>query len=220
MSSKKNAPQKGRVLPTGSRTVQPIRLGVDREAVERYLRSRSIRDYTLFRVGVYTGRRIGDLLALRVGDVAAITDRGALRIRDRLVLRESKTSKEADITLHGKARSALSKYLKARVAGAPSKGALLLQPLFLSERRGKDGELRSITRQRAGQILRRAAKACGLDDRIGCHSMRKTFGYLLHGQGIPLTVIGSALNHSNPATTKRYIGLQRDDIDDAISALP
>lgn len=221
MASRKNSIRRERrVLPSGSRTVQPIRYEIDRVTMERYLRSRGLRDLALFRLGIYTGRRIADMLRLTVGDVAFITDRGKLKIRDRLILREGKTGKEADLLLHDKARGALSKYLrKERLPLSPSKGALLLEPLFISQRRTEGGELKNITRQRAGQILRNAARACGLEDRVGCHSLRKTFGHMLHGRGIPLTVIGEALNHSNPATTRRYIGLQRDDVDDAITAL-
>jgi len=174
----------------------------------------------LWRLGIYTGRRISDLLRLKVGDVAVITTRGELSIRLRLQVREAKTGKRADLTLHQKARVAVSKYLRERMKKAPSKGALLLEPLFASKRPTADGRLKPITRQRAGQILREAARAVGIEDRIACHSLRKTFGHMLHGLGEPLTLIGEALGHSNPSTTRRYIGLQRDDVDNAITALP
>lgn len=210
----------GRSRPCGSFAVEPVRFEIDRTAIERHLRKRSLRDVALWRLGIYTGRRIGDLLRLKVGDVALISGRGELTVKQRLEVRESKTGKRADLVIHQRARVSLQKYLRHRLKDAPSKGGLLLQPLFASCRKSGDGEMKPISRQRAGQILREAARAAGVEDRIACHSLRKTFGHMLHGLGEPLTLIGEALGHSNPSTTRRYIGLQRDDVDNAITALP
>ena len=206
---------------SGSNAVEPLRYQIDRDAFERYLRGKSLRDLALYRFGLYTGRRIGDILRTKVGDVARITDKGKLRIREALRLREEKTGKSITLELHKKLRYTLSKYLRIeRVPRSPSLGALLLEPLFISRQKNQEGRFRPITRQRAGQLLRVAARACDLEYPVGCHSLRKTFGYLMHQHDVPLAVIGSALNHTDPAVTRRYIGLEADDVNNAISNLP
>ena len=47
---------------------------------------------------------------------------------------------------------------------------------------------------------------------LGTHSMRKTRGYAMWSAGVPLEVIARVLNHSSPAVTMRYIGLEQADI--------
>jgi hypothetical protein len=42
--------------------------------------------------------------------------------------------------------------------------------------------------------------------------MRKTRGYAMWVAGVPLEVIARVLNHSSPAVTMRYIGLEQADI--------
>ena len=85
---------------SGSNAVEPLRYQIDRDAFERYLRGKSLRDLALYRFGLYTGRRIGDILRTKVGDVARITDKGELRIREALRLREEKTGKSIMLELH------------------------------------------------------------------------------------------------------------------------
>ena len=42
--------------------------------------------------------------------------------------------------------------------------------------------------------------------------MRKTRGYAMWTAGVSLEVIARVLNHSSPAVTMRYIGLEQADI--------
>jgi len=50
------------------------------------------------------------------------------------------------------------------------------------------------------KIVKKAAAAVGVKDRIGCHSLRKSFS-------------AKMFNHSNQVITKRYLGINQDDID-------
>jgi len=47
---------------------------------------------------------------------------------------------------------------------------------------------------------------------LGTHSMRKTRGWAMWDAGVSLEVIARVLNHSSPAVTMRYIGLEQADI--------
>jgi integrase len=185
----------------------------------RYFRENNSRDYALYGLGTHTGRRISDLVKLDVRDVAYIDNKSRFLIAERLEILEQKTDKFISIVLHPSARHALSKYLRPRLKAAPSKGALLNEPLFWSRKpRKSDGQHR-ITKQYAWRILNRAAQACGLQYKIGTHSLRKTFGYMLYHSNTEIELIQKLLNHSNSNTTMTYVGITQDDIDEAILAI-
>lgn len=61
-------------------------------------------------------------------------------------------------------------------------------------------------------------KKAGLEN-LGTHSMRKTFGYHLYKNGVGLELIQVLLNHSSPKITLRYIGIEQEDKDQAVSSL-
>lgn len=190
--------------------VQPLRTKADIEKMKGSLKARSLRDYALFVLGINTGLRVTDILSLRIRDVMEPTARD-VRVRDRVEVVEKKTRKRRDVPLNKSARSALREYL--------SKTPLRFRedsPLFPS-RNGR-GEL-PISRYMVWLILKLAAEECGIRDRIGTHTMRKTYGYQLYMDRVDITRIQYALNHSSPAITLAYIGITRDDIDKQILSL-
>lgn len=201
-----------------SRTVQPIRSQSDRDALDEYFMHRNTRDRAMFALGIYTGRRISDLVSLNVRDVAYIDRRGRLCINERLKIREHKTGKLADPLIHPKVRRILSKYLRQRRKYSESLGALLNEPLLKSRKSRYDGQ-RRVTRQHALRVLIQAARHCGLNYKIGTHSLRKTFGYIQHQNGTSIELIQKILNHSSPEITLAYIGITRDDMDEAILSM-
>ena len=198
-----------------SRTVQPIRFSSERNELDKYFRTHSPRNRVLFNLGIFTGRRISDLVNLNVRDVAYIDKRGRLCVRERLEIREQKTRKFAGLILHQKLKGVLSKYLRERRKHSETLGALLNEPLLKSQKPRRNGEYR-ITRRQALRILSDGARACGITYRIGTHSLRKTFGYILYQQGKSIELIQKLLNHASPAITLAYIGITSDDMDEAI----
>jgi integrase len=57
------------------------------------------------------------------------------------------------------------------------------------------------------------AKAINLKGNYGAHSLRKTWGYIqrtIHGVGFE--IIAKRFNHSNPAVTMRYLGIQDKEV--------
>lgn len=175
--------------------VQPIRDKKALETMKKVLRS-NLRDYCLFVLGINSGLRISDLLTLKVYDVCG--EKG--KIKDRITIREKKTNKLKDFPLGESSRKALKEYLDS----VPD----LDQALFAS-RKGAG----PITRQQAYRILNDAARSIGIKEKIGTHSLRKTFGYHAFQSGVDITRIQKLLNHSSPSVTLAYIGITQDELD-------
>lgn len=178
--------------------VEPIRDRKQVESIKKILRGSNLRDYTLFVLGVNSGLRVSDLLSLIVGDV--VDERG--KPVERISLREQKTGKLKTFPLSDNARKAIAEYLESRRWKRE-------EPLFISRKdRG------TLQRAQAWKILNAAAQAVGVKDRIGTHTLRKTFAYHAYKAGKDITLIQKLLNHHSPATTLRYIGITQDDMDD------
>lgn len=185
--------------------VQPIKAKEKIGSLRKILKAgpNGPRDEALFVLGINSALRVGDLLALRVGDVL---DRG--KLRERVVVKEQKTQRRHQIALNDPTRKVLEGYLKTR---GPLSELGPGEALFPSHR-DKDSP---ITRQRAHQILKEAAKELGLPD-FGPHSLRKTFAYHVYREtGNNIALVQKLLNHDSPGVTLRYIGIEQADMDEA-----
>ena len=58
-------------------------------------------------------------------------------------------------------------------------------------------------------------KLLNIPDRIGTHSLRKTFGYHHYKQFDNIELLQKIFNHSYSAITLRYIGIEQDIIDES-----
>ena len=183
--------------------VQPIRDKNRIDAMKKLLRGQSLRDYCLFTLGINSGLRVGDLLALRVSDV--LDERG--KLAERISVREQKTGKRKDFPLGPSAQKALREYLDAHALRPDA-------PLFPSRKGGTP-----LDRRTAWRIMSDAAKAVGITESIGTHTLRKTFGYHAYQMGMDITRIQKLLNHSSPGVTLAYIGITREELDDVYMTL-
>ena len=179
--------------------VEPIRDVGKIVEIKRRLRRRSPRDYLLFTLGINTALRISDLLSLRVCDV---WEEESGEVKNFLILRERKTGKDQRIKLNAAAREAIEFYL-SQAKFSPSDW------LFKSPHVETP-----LSRVQAWRLLNKWAREVGLTDRIGTHTLRKTWGYHARKQGVPLELIQAKLGHSSPAITRRYIGITADEIED------
>ncbi|SDM44124.1 Phage integrase family protein [Dendrosporobacter quercicolus] len=160
--------------------------------MKNHLKERNIRDYLLFVLGINSGLRISDLLLLTIEDVNG---------KDRLTIREKKTGKLKDFPLSDTCKKAIREYLDF---GNTSSGWLF---------RSKKGD-RPISRIQAYRIINGAARIIGMQEAIGTHTLRKTFGYWAYKGGVDIIKIQKLLNHSAPSVTLSYIGITKDELDD------
>ncbi|HJF34487.1 MAG TPA: site-specific integrase [Clostridium perfringens] len=172
--------------------VEPIR---DLDLLENicdYLQKTNVRNFILFNMGIYSGLRISDILKLKVRDV---------KDKNYISMREKKTGKQNRIKIN----PILKKYIKEYTQDKEPNEFLI---------KSRNGYNKPIDRARAFQILKDIAQIFNIES-LGCHSMRKTFGYHYYKQTKDIATLQKIYNHSSPSITLRYIGIVQDEIDKA-----
>lgn len=170
-------------------TVEPIRNKKDIQKVEKILAKQGARELLLFVIGTNCGLRISDILNLNVDDV---------RNKSHIQITEKKTGKFKKFPINAKLKPLLEEFIKSRKND---------EPLFLSHWGHR------LDRVTAYYIIRNACKKAKLQEKIGTHSMRKSFGYHHYQQFKDVVILQKIFNHSSPQITLRYIGIEQDEID-------
>ncbi|GAB4074591.1 tyrosine-type recombinase/integrase [Barrientosiimonas marina] len=173
--------------------VEPLRSTAEIQNMREALNQTTYpkRNNLLFSLGINTGLRIGDLLQLRIEDVKG---------RSSVKIQEGKTSKSRLVHLDA-VMADIAEYL----GDQPNEGYL-----FASQRTGKP-----MSTVQAYRILKAAGEKCGYDY-VGTHTMRKTFGYHYFQQTKDIVTLMVIFNHSSQNITKRYIGIEEDDIKNSL----
>lgn len=175
-------------------SVDPIRETSDIQKIKAELSKISRRDYLFFEVGINTGLRVSDILKLKVSDI-----RGKFYIE----IKEQKTGKVKKFILNEIVKAELAEFTAEK------------QPDdFIFESRRTRGI--PLERTRAYCVLNKAAKAAGLNFKIGTHTMRKTFGFHFYQRTKDIALLQQLFNHSSPVVTLRYIGIDQKIMDAAL----
>lgn len=175
--------------------VEPITKMEDIERVKSYFKKRNYRNYILFSLGINCGLRISDLLKLKAVDV---------RNQGKLKLREEKTGKSKMQKLPYPIYELLQDYVKDMED----------EDFLFSSRVGTN---KPITRQQAHKLIKIACADLGIDRVVGTHTLRKTFGYHFYKAKKDIALLQDIYNHSSPSITLRYIGINQENIDNAMS---
>lgn len=184
--------------------VEPIRESEILSNMCLYLKQDNDRNYIMFLIGIYTGIRISDILKLRVKDVIDLSSKKDKRkVKKQIVLREQKTSKQKIIKINPILREPLEAYVQDKE----------LYEYLIKSRQGFN---KPISRKRAYEILKDLGEMFNIYN-LGCHSMRKTFGYHYYKQTKDIALLQKIFNHSSPAITLAYIGIDQDRMDKAYS---
>lgn len=155
---------------------------------------RGQRMYLQLMLGIYLGLRISDLLKLKVSD---------LRGRDVLLVRETKTGKMNQLPLSDK----IKRVLRQRLRDLPGDEYVLK-----SRQKDPDGKPKAISWKTAYNDIQAMGKMARMDIPLGCHSLRKTFGYHYYKQSGDIAFLMIWFNHSSAEVTKRYIGIDLDEL--------
>lgn len=137
------------------------------------------------------GIRISDVVRLRLSDVVMDGE------RFRLDIIEKKTQ-------------------KARRFSVPAKMMAFLQNYCIEHSISKSERIFSVTERQVQRILKRATDYLEYD-RISTHSFRKYFATRVYnGSNYNIALVQTLLQHSSPATTRRYIGIGTQEIESAL----
>lgn len=189
------------------RKVQPIRDERIIEGMKQYFRQRCMRNYLFFCLGIYSGLRVSDLCNLQKRDVTGTHVNWV----------EKKNKNPKRFIIHPSVREDLDQF----IAGLDD-----TDYLFASRQLKRVSRLKKqpIDRTTAYRFLNVAARQFGLRE-IGCHTLRKTWGYRLVKNAKQdeaaqvIALLMKMFNHSDPAITLDYIGITQDMMDRVISAL-
>jgi len=167
--------------------------------INHYRDKGQVRNWVLTTMGVFSALRISDILRLSCDDVYSFQS-GSVRIRNTISLKEQKTEKCKRVALNKEVIKALKAYMPEARPG---------KPLILNPRTGK-----AISRIQAYRLIQSAAEAVGIEGKVSCHSLRKTFGYHAWKNGVSPAVIMEIYNHSSLAVTRRYLGVSQSDMNE------
>ena len=183
-------------------TSQPIRNKNELQELKNYYyeTEQNLRNYALICLGINSALRISDLLDLRWRDVYSFERSSFLT---HISIQEQKTGKETRVALNKNATQGLCCYMN-------SLGQVTANS-YIFPGRSSDQHL---SRTQAFRIIRHASEQLHFENKLSCHSMRKTFGYHAWKCGTPPAVLMDINNHSSYAITKRYLGIEQDDKDD------
>lgn len=150
------------------------------------------RNLIMVLIGIYTGFRISDVLALKVKDV-----KGKISIKKK----EEKTKKYKSISIHKELYKELEDYCRGK-----TNDEYLIK--------SREGENKPISRVQAYRIIKALQYKYKMEDNLGCHSLRKTYGYNMYKKN-DISIVQKSLNHSSQVDTIRYIGVEEEEINRA-----
>ena len=180
--------------------VEAVKTAVQRTQLEAQLLEAGQIYFDLWKVGVNLALRISDLLSITMADVKALDPAAPA-----LQLVEQKTGKKRKLVING----AALKIMQRRVADNPKHKYLFQSESVNLSRRSQQ----PVNRRSVSRVFEKAGGRIAPKVHIGTHSMRKTRGYAMYDAGRSIESICKVLNHSTPAVTMRYIGIDQRDID-------
>lgn len=177
----------------GMNTVSPIR---DMEMVKRVKREAQQmgeQPYLMVLLGLNTGLRVSDLLQVRVSDILG---------RGYILRREKKTGKHTEVRFHAGVVSEMRRLL----AGKRGDELLFQSPHRYAKRD------QPVDRNTAYSWVVTACRRAGITEPVGCHTLRKTYGYHFYQQYRDIATLMLKFNHSSEKETMRYIGITQEHI--------
>jgi len=154
----------------------------------------------IWNIGLNLALRISDLLSIKFSDIH----------NDRLLIKESKTGKFANIKLNKKAL----KLIQQRQQNHP-------MHVYLFQSYRNQQAINSIAKPLSRRAVTKAFSEVGEEVKVvlGTHSMRKTRGYLMYKKTKDIARVMKMLRHTSEGVTLRYIGLTQESIDNDFTNL-
>ena len=151
----------------------------------------------LIALGCFTGLRISDILALRWNQILGV---------DEFTIIEKKTGKQRTLRLNPQLQKHIQEcYEHIKPIGVKA-------PILVSQK-GTTFTIQAINRKLKDIKKQYKVKI----KNFSCHSLRKTFGRQVYNMNdsnaeLALVKLSMLFNHSSISITKRYLGIQQEEI--------
>ena len=180
------------------------------EAADEHHRQLASRNKLLFVIGINVGLRASDLITLKWSFFLDSVKDGEYKFKDFYTLQPKKTRKQkkfVNLFFNNTVKKVVVEHLNEFPVDN-------LNEYMFKSREG-DGAIAATTLWR---IVKNAAKEAGINQNIGSHSLRKTWGRFCFEQAEDktraLVLLQKAFNHSSQEVTLHYLGLLDEDIQD------
>lgn len=195
---------------------EPIKSMEDIIRISQFLISQKRwRDNMLFIVGINFGLRVSDLRVLRFSHLINdnFTFKTSFAILETKTRNTRKVQKNRHISINEAVRDSVLLYLE----NTPN--VHLSDYMFRCEgNRGKN-QNQPIHRNSVDRILKGIGEDLNLPYRMATHTLRKSFGFhqmvMSHNDPRKLLLLQKMFGHSTSAQTLEYIGITKDEIEDA-----
>lgn len=173
----------------------------------------SLRNKTLFVVGLNTGFRISELLSLKIKDVIPYS-----KVTDYLTVKRKNMKGRfcsRTVILNDQSKEYLNRYLDnyVKIFGVFDKDLYLFKSQKTSNK--------AISRRQATKVLKDVYCENELTGTLATHAMRKTFAKNVNELlDKDITKTQLALGHKNVSSTQRYLSFDIEDVNNAIKKLP
>lgn len=174
------------------------------EATNKDQRQIACRNKLLFVIGINVGIRASDIVMLRWNFF--YNNDG--NFKDFYVIqpvKQRKYKKFVKLFFNDAVKCALNNYVSEYQYKQ-------LDDYVFASRKGKE----SMTTQSLWRIIKDAAREAGIEQNIGSHSLRKTFGFWCwhnaEDKNKALVILQQIFNHSSTQITSKYIGILDDEI--------
>jgi integrase len=150
-------------------------------------------------IGINMGLRISDILKLKHKDLQS----------DNIILTEQKTKKRREIRINDNVKNAYKIYCERL-------GIISDDDYLFKSQKGVVFTIRHVNRM-LKEVFGTKSK------NISSHSLRKTFGRRIwendHYSERSLILLSKLFNHTSPAITRIYLGIQQEELDDIYLSL-
>jgi integrase len=185
--------------------------------------SNSVRNQTLFLLGIYSGYRISEILSLKVKDVKG----NYLQVagRNAETGRGTKTHEPRTVLVHPAVKSLLGQLIQGKGKDEYLFSSRETRPVYATENRKNTSKIIEqrasvISETQAYRILKKAFAEAGLDVGYATHSLRKTFALMsweaCNGN---IMQVSKAIGHKSVTSTQHYLTSVLEDMDAHIEAM-
>ena len=181
------------------------------EAPDNNKRQIACRNKMLFLIGINLGIRASDLCGLHynffMNNDGTFKDYYSLQPK-----KTKKTGKYVKLFFNETVKKAITDYIKEYPVQD-------MNEYLFKSRKGNN----HITEISLGRIIKDTAEEIGIEKNICSHSLRKTFGYWAwhnaEDKNKALVILQKIFNHSDTATTSKYIGITNNEMSDVFNSL-